>query len=74
MQLQVIDKLRLINADKESYYGNDNIPISPQKKKKQRFDKNVIDMTKSEYAYFHKKDTYNHGQPTNSSHDVVYSF
>ena len=73
MQLQVIDKLRPINADEQSYYGDDNISISSQEQQR-------ANDTKREYAYFNtdygqlSHSSHDHGQSSHWSHDVSFSF
>ena len=73
MQLQVIGKLRPKNKREQAYYGDDDIPIlSPIHQRPND--------TEREYAYFNTTDDgqpshslYDHGQPSQCSHNVSFS-
>ena len=47
MQLEVIGKLRSMNEAEQSYYGDDDIPISSKEHQ-------TADQTQREYAYFNQ--------------------
>ena len=72
MQLEVIGKLRPMNDAEQSYYGDDDIPIFSKKQ--------AADQTQCEYTYFNQDygqpshSSHNHGQPSDWSRDVSFSF